>query len=155
MVIFVSSPDCDENFTFFCNFVWYPTIPMNREPYHVNWTVALGDLSIWMLRPRQTWGLVREPKPRKIITAYQKTTFPLLETQSGWKFHRCRYFKGLVWGLRYITPFRGDMSALSISHLSIVTTIVWYTGVSWVSMRNLVPVKVTQNIYIFIYSFHS
>ena len=35
------------------------------------------------------------------------------------------YFKGLVWGLRYITPFRRDMSALSISHVSIVTTIVW------------------------------
>ena len=75
------------------HFVWYPTIPRNREPYHVNWNVALGDLSIWMLRPRQTWGLVREPKPRKTITAYQKTTFPLLETPSGWKFHRCRYFK--------------------------------------------------------------
>ena len=123
---FISSPDCDENFIFY-RFIWYPTILMNRESYHVNWkentvTCGSGRLEQWMLRPRQTWELVREPRPRKIITAYQKTTFPLLETQSGWNFQRCRYFKGLVWGLRYITPFRRDMSALSIS---IVKTIIW------------------------------
>ena len=141
-------------FFFFGHFVWYPAIPMNREPYHVNWNVALGDLSIWMLRPRQTWGLVREPKPRKTITAYQKTTFPLLETPSGWKFHRCRYFKGLVWGLRYITPFRGDI--VCFVHQSCqYSDDDCLVNRSFMSFNEELSASQShkQNIYIFIYLF--
>ena len=75
--------------------VRYPTILMNREPYHVNWnentvTCGSGRLEHMDFKSETNMGACPEPKPRKIITAYQKTTFPLLETQSGWKFQRCR-----------------------------------------------------------------